>query len=262
MNEQEHVEITLKQHTEKEQQLIIQLLRPFWKEDDDIQSFMQNITNAEIQGKANQELVENFETHTQQLTKQLDQNQKFGALFLLQQLLQNDPNTGFEQESLQTLVKCMVFIANLDDEDDVRHFFDRFQLVLDATADEEAKIKLDHSIMKHLAELMIILGMTNGLGEKDIDFIFTVTRKEWEGPGKEVGPFLNNIFKEVEVRENIGQDLVARFKEVSELLNQLCDDKQRRKVVGIIQGLIDADEKVTVQEKILYNIIKETMVVY
>ncbi|MBF0287284.1 MAG: hypothetical protein HQM14_05645 [SAR324 cluster bacterium] len=261
MNEQENVEITLKQQNEKEQQLIIQLLQSVWEDDGDIQTFIQNLMNTEIQGKTHEELISDFEQNAQQLADDLNQNQKFGAVFFLKQLTPFDPSSRFGPEKLKALAQCMLFITHLADEDDVRHFFDRFQLVIDATADEDSKIKLGHGIMQHLAELMIILGVTNGLGEEDIDFIFKVTRKEWEGSGKEVGPFLNNIFKEVEVRESIGQDLIARFKEVCETMNQLCDDKQRKKVVGIIQGLIDADEKVTVQEKILYNIIKETMVV-
>jgi len=98
--------------------------------------------------------------------------------------------------------------------------------------------------------------MSDGLVQEEKEFIFSLISKEWEGNPNEVAPFLNDIFQAVEIRESRKHDLVERFREITETLSKICHERQSKKILEIIEGLIDADSKVSVQEKMLYKIVK------
>ncbi|MBF0279150.1 MAG: hypothetical protein HQM13_15235 [SAR324 cluster bacterium] len=253
--------VSFKPQTEENIQQLAHLLSPLWnQENGDLPSFLKELQETKFSGKDGDAIVEEFDKNAQELPKLLDSQKRASALFLLQQLIYSD-SAGMDlgMEATKTLAECFLFFSHLEDQDDIRHFYERFHRNVEIDPSKDDETHLERLLLKHLSEMMIIIAMSNKMGEEDIEFIFSNVRKEWDGNGKEVGPFLNDIFKEVEVRENIGQDLVAHFKEVTEGLEKMCNKKQKKKVMEIIQGLIDADSKISVQEKILYKIVKSTM---
>ena len=248
---------SLHSNTEEAREYIIKLITPFWREmNGDIQSILKEV-EAGFSGEVSDALIDRFEGNAQQLTTLLDPHKRAHALMIVRQLINKDSaDAAFTTESLKILVECLFFFLQLEDPDDVRHFFKRFQQQVGIDLEKEEEIHLDQVMLAHLSEMLIILATSDGLVQAEKEFIFSLITKEWEGNPNEVAPFLNDIFQAVEIRESQKHDLVERFREVTETLSKMGNDSQKKKISEIIEGLIDADSKVSVQEKMLYKIVK------
>ena len=120
---------SLNPKTEEDREHIVNLMSPFWREKNgDLLSFLKEVQGSGFSGEISDALIDRFEKNAQQLTTLLDPQKRVHALMVVQQLIyKNLADSEFKTESLKILAECLFFFLQLEDPDDVRHFFTWFQ---------------------------------------------------------------------------------------------------------------------------------------
>ena len=244
----------------KQESLIIKLLSGLSQSSQkDIQTTLNGICEGELKEHDGDALVNHFKENVHELSSSLSNDQKQEAVLCIHQVAKAEDRATLDDETLKLLMECLVAV-NQGDHQHKQLYYRQFVQGISFDFEEgEDKIKFNREALIRLGELMIIVGMADTLDDDEVDIIYGVFLELWEGPHKEVGPFLGEIFKELDDWMKKGESLVDHFKIATQELTKLCDHQQIEKIKEILEEFIGADDRVSAQERILYKIFKDSL---
>ena len=244
----------------QQQNLIAELLRGLSKSTQkDIHAMLFLICEEELKDHDKEALADHFKGNVQELSQSLSNDQKQEALLCVHQVAKAEDRATLDDNTLKLLAECLVVMSQGNGQNKKLHLQQFLQGISFDFEEDEDQIHFSKDILHRLADLMIIVGMADTLEDDEVDVIYGVFLEIWNGPSKEVGPFLGEIFKELDVWVKKGESLIDHFKVATEELVKLCNNQQIEKIQEILEDFIGADDRVSAQERILYKIFKESV---
>jgi len=225
----------------------------------DIHAMLAKICEGELKHHDGDALSDHFKGNISELSQALSNDQKQEAVLCIHQVAKAEDRATLDEATLKLLAECLIAVNQGDNQHKKLYYRQFAQGISFDFGEDEDRIKLSREILMRLGELMIIVGMADTLEDEEVDIIYGGFVELWGGPQKEVGPFLGEIFEELDEWVRKGESLVDHFRSATQDLARICDEPQIETIKEVLEEFIGADDRVSAQERILYKIFKDSL---